>query len=128
MLPLHCHDAVLSFAEAVVRQVAHPLGAPPVDAAEHRDRELRVAERFAAVLRLACGADGRSTGHDSAGHDAEVDAEVDRAAALLAGDAALLSACFQNTDLLPHAGAPAADAVALLVLRAMERLAATPTG
>ena len=124
MLPAHCRDAVLPFAEAVVRQVAHPLGAPPVDATEHHDRELRVAERFAAILRLACGADGRAPGRDSTGQDAE----VDRAAALLAGDAALLSACFQNTDLLPHAGAPAADAVALLVLRAMERLAATPTG
>lgn len=119
MLPAHCHDAVLPFAEAVVRQVAHPLGAPAVDAAEHRDRELRVAERFAAILRLACGADGRPAGHDEG---------ADRGAALLAGDAALLSACFQNTDLLPHAGAPVADAVALLVLRAMERLAATPAG
>ena len=43
-------------------------------------------------------------------------------AGVLTADPVLLSACFQNTDLLPHHGGPAADRVALLVLRGIERL------
>lgn len=117
LLPAHCHAPVLGFAAVVVRQVAHPLGAPPGDAAEAEAREQRVAARLAAALRAACGNDT---------HSAPDDVELDRAAALLASDPVLLSACFQNTDLLPPNGGPVADHVALIILRALERLAATP--
>lgn len=120
LLPARCHAAVLPFAETVARQVAHPLGAPPASAADAAAREREVAERLGAALRAACdhaGDDG-----DGGGDAGQRDQALDAAARLLAADPVLLSACFQNTDLLPHHGGPAADRVALLVLRGMERL------
>lgn len=88
----------LPFAEAVVAQVAHPPGAGPATDDGAREREV------AGALLAALAADD---------------------AVRLAGDAPLLAACYQNLDLLPPADA-AADAVALLVGRALDHLAATP--
>jgi len=111
---------VVAFADVVVRQVAHPLGAVGEwagddwddDDAAGDERELAVARRLGAAL-------GAVTARASAAGDA-----FDRAATELVRDVALLSACYQNLDLLP-AGA-AGDAVAMLVARALEGLDAHP--
>ncbi|HEY0970328.1 MAG TPA: hypothetical protein VGE02_05060, partial [Gemmatimonadales bacterium] len=94
-------SGALAFAEQVTRQVAHPLGATH-DGRAPAERERAVAARVAEILRTARGGDA------AAAH----------AATLLADDVPLLSAFFQNLDLLP-AGDATSDAVALLVMEAM---------
>ena len=104
-------ESLLPFARAVAWQVAHPLGATGEWAADGLDddatregRERAAAERLGALL-----ADARR----------DVAAETrERAAVELGRDAALLSACYQNLDLLPPGDA--GDAVAMLVARALE--------
>lgn len=96
--------AVRPFAAHVTRQVAHPPGAVPAAAGAADAREAPIA---AAVIHLVA----RAMASDDAGD----------AASRLAHDAVLLSACFQNLDLLPPDD-PAGDAVALLVFDATERL------
>ncbi len=102
-----CGDDLLAFAAQVTRQVAHPLGAGHDGAPSPVERERAVGERTAAIVRAACGGD-----------DA---AAVTHAATLLADDVALLSAFFQNLDMLPTPDA-AGDAIAMLVMEAMGRL------
>lgn len=96
-------DCALAFAEAVVAQVAHPLGA----AGEHRadDTALRARQRAVAdaVVTLA-------------GATPVIDAPA------LHADVTFLSACFQNMDLLPAHGCPAGDRIALRVADAIARL------
>lgn len=92
----------LPFAEAVVAQVAHPLGAAPAD-------DAGAGERAVTDALLHAIADDDATA----------------AAARLAADAPLLAACYQNLDLLPASDA-AGDAIALLVGRALDHLASTP--
>ncbi len=106
--------AALPFAEAVVHQVAHPLGARVAAGApeQRAARERAVAAVLLATIGAAASRDERL---------------LEQAADQLAADAALLAACYQNLDLLPAFGHAASDAVALLVGRAVERLAARPT-
>ena len=94
-----------SFAAHVTRQVAHPPGATHAAAGEALAHETAVTT---ALERLVAAA---PTGETAAG-DAD---------ARLAHDPVLLSACFQNLDLLPPAD-PDGDAIALLVLDAIGRL------
>ena len=103
--------ALLPFARAVVWQVAHPLGATgewasdgPDDDATREQREQAAAGRLGALL-----ADAR--------RDASPETR-ERAAVELGRDAVLLSACYQNLDLLPPGDA--GDAVAMIVARALE--------
>jgi hypothetical protein len=107
--------AVAPFAAAVVWQAAHPLGTTGAwadgadddpDAAERR--ELDAARQLGALLGVA------------ARRGAQPPDAFDRAAIELARDVALLSACYQNLDLLPASAA--GDAVAMLVARALEGL------
>ncbi|HEU4632296.1 MAG TPA: hypothetical protein VFS08_21270 [Gemmatimonadaceae bacterium] len=97
----------LSFAEAVVMQVAQPLGAVPerqaVDAAQPSIRESTVAEAVVALARVAPG-------------------PPSPAVAGLHADAAFLAACFQNMDLLPAHGCPAGDRIARRVADAIAHL------
>lgn len=105
-------EALRPFARAVAWQVAHPLGATGEWAADGPDdeemrerRERAAAERLGALLT-----------------DARRDAPPEtreRAAVDLGRDSALLSACYQNLDLLPPGDA--GDAVAMTVARALER-------
>lgn len=95
---------ILPFLEAVVELVAHPLGASrPGDEAH----ELAIARRVVAVLDGAAG-DGSA---------------VDDAVAALVAEPEMLSAFFQSLDLLPASPYPAADAIAMLVVRAVGELA-----
>jgi hypothetical protein len=91
------------FVEAVVELVAHPLGGVPRTGDE--SHELDVAHRVVSLLE------------DSLGDEAVVAAAANR----LAADDEMLSAFFQNLDLLPG-GDSAADAAALLVVSAIGRL------
>lgn len=107
--------AIAPFAAAVVWQAAHPLGATGAwadDADDDPDaaarRELDAARHLGALLGVAAGRDARRS------------EAFDRAASELARDVALLSACYQNLDLLPASAA--GDAVAMLVARALEGL------
>jgi hypothetical protein len=98
-------DCALPFAEAVVRQVAHPIRAPR-EASAHDDaamlaRETDVAEAVVALVRAAPRAGPVPAPH---------------------GDAHFLSACFQNMDLLPAHGCPAGDRIALRVADAIAQL------
>src|SRR5699024_7487521 len=101
-----CGDEVVAFAAQVTRQVAHPLGATPDDGLSPPERERAWAERIAAIVGASCGGDDAAAAH---------------AATLLAGDVPLLSAFFQNLDMLPTGNA-AGDAIAMLVMEAMGRL------
>jgi hypothetical protein len=105
-LPPELGPAALPFAEAVVAQVAHPLGAPP--ASRPGARERLVARRVARLLAASVRPDPAPA----------------RAAARLAADAPLLAAAFQNVDLLYAHRCARADAVSLLVMGAIERLGA----
>lgn len=105
-LPPELGAAALPFAEAVIAQVAHPLGAPP--AARPGARERLVARRVVRLLAASVRPDPAPA----------------RAAARLAGDPTLLAAAFQNVDLLYAHRCPRADAVSLLVMGAIERLGA----
>lgn len=98
----------VAFAAQVTRQVAHPLGATHDDgsALPPMERERAVAARTAAIIRAACDDDEAAAAH---------------AATRLAEDVALLSAFFQNLDLLPTRDV-AGDAIAMLVTEAMGRL------
>ena len=95
--------ALRDFAAHVVRQVAHPLGAPTGNAADAAIREQTVRDGLATLLEDAL---------------AEDPARRRSAAAALHGHARLLSAMFQNVDLLPD-GDATADRVALLVSTAL---------
>jgi hypothetical protein len=99
----------LEFVEAVVVQVAHPLGSASRDGAA--GHESMVTDRVLRLLRSAVGDD----------------ASVTAAANDLATEPPLLAAFFQNLDLLPPAGFPPADAVGLLVMLALSRLEETGT-
>ena len=105
--------AIAPFAAAVVSQAAHPLGttgawADDDDPDAAARRELDAARHLGALLGVAVH------------HDAQEPDAFDRAATELARDVALLSACYQNLDLLPASAA--GDAVAMLVARALEGL------
>jgi hypothetical protein len=105
--------AAAPFAAAVVWQAAHPLGttgawADDDDPDAAARRELDAARHLGALLGVAVH------------HDAQEPDAFDRAATELARDVALLSACYQNLDLLPASAA--GDAVAMLVARALEGL------
>ncbi|HET8656901.1 MAG TPA: hypothetical protein VFL93_15360 [Longimicrobiaceae bacterium] len=89
----------LAFAEAVVLQRAHPLGAAPVAGAE-----AGAVTEVLALLR-AC----------------EDGTRARERAAELCREADLLSVLFQNVDLLYEAGHPHADAMGALVMAALER-------
>jgi hypothetical protein len=91
-------SAALPFLEAVVVQAAFPLGLD-LPAGERVEREREVA-RLALELLLG--------------------AEAEAAAARLRGDPALLAAFFQNIDLLYRHRFAGADAMSLLVMRALE--------
>jgi hypothetical protein len=96
----------LPFLEAVVVQAAFPLGLDlPTD--ERAEREPEVAG-LALELLLGAEAAGEAAPHPEA------------AAARLRGDPALLAAFFQNVDLLYRHAFAGADAVSLLVMRALE--------
>ena len=104
-------ETLLPFARAVAWQVAHPLGATgewatdgPDDDATRERRERTAAERLGALLL-------------DARRDAPPAAR-ERAALELGHDAALLSACYQNLDLLPPGDV--GDAIAMIVARALE--------
>ena len=96
--------AALPFAEAVVLQCAHPLGAAPTNDAVAI--EARVAER---VIHLVIES-GRG------GHGVAVAGEE------LASDPVLLSSFFQNLDLLPVDGGAPVHGIALAVVAAVGRL------
>ena len=96
--------STLDFLDAVVLQVAHPLGG--VRAGDSATHEQALADRVLILLEASLGGDE----------------SVVRAAGELATDLPLLSALFQNLDLLPPAGSTSADAIALLVVMALSRL------
>jgi hypothetical protein len=99
-------ETLVAFVEAVVLQVAHPLGGM----GEHqRTPEVAVANQVIGLL-------GRSLGGEGVVADAADE---------LAAEPAMLAAFFQNLDLLPAGGHRAADAVALLVVLALSRLEET---
>ena len=106
-LPPGRGSCTLPFAEEVVRQVAHPLGAEP--SPDPEGEEARTAARVLALLGAAF--EGTS--------DA-------RAAAVrrLGKDGTMLAAFFQNLDLLEDCARGHAGAVAALVAAALEG----PTG
>ena len=89
------------FVEAVVLQTARPLGVPPRRGIIVRESEL--IARVVALLEASVRGDERLV----------------PAATELAADPQLLSAFFQNLDLLPPSGSPRADAVAILVVMAL---------
>ena len=92
---------LVAFVEAVVLQTARPLGAARRRGIIRREAEL--VDRVVALLAASVRGDERLV----------------PAAADLAGDAPLLSAFFQNLDLLPPAGSPISDAAAMLVMMAL---------
>ena len=99
--------AVRGFIAAVVWQRSHAMGErSPTDAAGVEDAALTDA------LRLVEDAASGSTGHE-------------RGVTELAGQPALLSAFFQNLDLLPAERDPQVDAIAMMVGAAVHRLAET---
>ncbi|HET6231990.1 MAG TPA: hypothetical protein VFE05_18095 [Longimicrobiaceae bacterium] len=95
-------DAVRPFVDAVVAQVARPLGVRDVPASA----EARVR---AVVANLIARASDPTPA-------ARVPAE------LLVADLVLLAAFFQNVDLLYDGGYAHADAVSMLVMHALELL------
>lgn len=101
-------DASLgAFLDAVSRHVTFGLGADPLAA---DDDGVRVRDARAVALRVL---------RDAGALDLPADAStLDAAARRLLADPPMLAAFFQNLDLL-DAG-PRADAVALLLMRAME--------
>jgi hypothetical protein len=98
-------ESALTFLAAVVAQAALPLGLR-VPEPELAGRESRVASLALAVLDPADAA----------------------AAERLRGEPVLLAAFFQNIDLLYRHGYPRADAVAMLVMRALEGFEDEPGG
>ena len=88
-------DRALPFATAVAVQLAHPPGTTGDETAERA-----AADRIARLLDAAAASDAGE--------------------ALLA-DPALLSAVFQNLDLLDEAASPRADAVSRLLARLVDR-------
>jgi hypothetical protein len=94
----------LPFLEAVVVQAAFPLGLDlPADERVEREREVA-----GLALELLLGAEAAGA------------ADPGAAAARLRRDPALLAAFFQNVDLLYRHAFAGADAVSLLVMRALE--------
>lgn len=97
----------LRFAGAVVDQAAHPLGAVASEG-----REASVVEAVCAILAHAAAFDAPAGPGDSALDPVQT----------LVGDPVLLSAFFQNVDLLYEAEAPEADRVGAWILAAVGRI------
>lgn len=102
-LPPGRGSCTLAFAEEVVRQVAHPLGADP--SPDPAGSEAAVARRVLGLVEAAFGDEREAR---------------DAAARRLAGDAPLLAAFFQNLDLLEECASGHAGSVAALVAAALE--------
>lgn len=103
-----CGECAVRFAEAVVRQVAHPLGPPASDVPS--GAEAMVAR---SVIALTDAARAALLAGDRAA--------LENASAALADDAVLLASFFQNLDLLCNDRCANGDAVAALVAAALER-------
>lgn len=99
-------DTAGPFVEAVTFQHSHPLGIDPAEPATQRER--RSARLVLEVLRASCGSQSERAARE--------------AADLLASDPALHAAFFQNIDLLYEYRYAQADAVAAMVMRALEHL------
>lgn len=106
--------AVLPFLEAVVQQAALPLG-EAVPVAEAPERERRTTEQVVELLLVARSAMGE-----------QGEKYPDEAAERLRAHPLLLAAFFQNIDLLYQHGYPHADAVSLLIMRALEEPSGDP--
>lgn len=102
-LPRGRGSCTLPFAEEVVRQVAHPVGAP--DAPDPSASEARAAALVLSLLDAAFSGLGDARGD---------------AARRLAADPPTLAAFFQNLDLLADCAQGHAGAVAALVAAALE--------
>lgn len=98
---LRAQEAALPFAAAVATQLAHAPGAPGDEATERA-----AADRVVRLLEIAASSPTRAGG--------EQEEE-------LLEDPHLLSAVFQNLDLLYVEGYPAADAVGRLLARLVDR-------
>ncbi len=136
--------ALRPFLRAVAHQVTYALGADPLEndaevrASDSERRALALLRDAGALARTAVESAGSAAGAgaaDGAGTDgagtateagadtgvgAEADAAIDDVARRLLAEPAMLAAFFQNLDLLYEHGAPGADAVALVLMRAME--------
>ena len=127
------------FLRAVAHQVTYALGADPfeddaeVRASASERRALALLRDLGALERTAVESAGSAAGAGAAdgagtateagaetGVGAEADAAIDDVARRLLAEPAMLAAFFQNLDLLYEHGAPGADAVALVLMRAME--------
>ena len=97
------------FVAAVVRQLAYPPATAVPDGVVAGDGDARAESVAGALRRLV--ADAAAAGD-----------RVETAAAKLAADVTLLASLFQNVDLLYEHGYAQADAVSMLVMRAMEKL------
>lgn len=100
-------DVAAPFVEAVTLQASRPLGVPDTGV-NPAERERRTARTVLEMLRLATAA--------------EVDGGASGAAEALSRYPELHAAFFQNIDLLYEHGYIHADPVAVLVMRAVERL------
>ena len=96
-------EEIVEFVDAVALLVAHPLGGAT---AREGAFELSTADRVLRLLERSLG--GEAVVTDAAGE--------------LAAEPEMLAAFFQNLDLLPAGGHPAADAIPLLVVLALSRL------
>jgi hypothetical protein len=92
---------LIEFVDAVVLLVAHPLGGA---GARDDAAELTTADRVIALIEQSLAGE---TAADDAAND-------------LAAEPEMLAAFFQNLDLLPSGGHRAADAVALLIMVALD--------
>lgn len=100
--------ALAPFLDAVSRQVAYGLGADP-HSSDAETRAIDAEERAMTVLQDA-GAVGEPSTSEG----------VDAAARRLLAEPPMLAAFFQNLDLLFEHRASGAEAVARLLMRAME--------
>jgi hypothetical protein len=100
--------AALPFLEAVVQQTAFPLG-ESVSAAEAPERQRKTVRQVIDLLLATRAAGGEAAAGDR-----------DEAAERLRAHPVLLAAFFQNIDLLYQQAYPHADAVSLLVMRALD--------
>lgn len=103
---------LMTFAEAVLAQAGRPLGASADPA-----REMHVAETLA---RLLAGDSGGATVTRAASGPS--DAPPVQPIGELLADPLLLSAFFQNIDLLDEAGSAEGDRVATWVMTALEAI------
>ena len=100
--------ALAPFLDAVARQVAYGLGADP-HSSDAESRAIDAEKRAVSVLRDA-GAAGVPSSAEA----------FDAAARRLLAEPPMLAAFFQNLDLLFEHRAAGAEAVARLLMRAME--------